>query len=110
MFLVLVFGLIYGGILISVWLWWVIFVGIVLLLVLLVILGVFNILGKVLGVGDKKFDYLGVIFLVIIFISLLFMFNNVGIYGWLLLNFGFWCLWSIVMIGVMVMYVIKGCC
>ena len=98
----------YGGILTSVWSWRAIFVGIVPLLALLAILGAFNISGKALGVGDKKFDYLGAILLAITFTSLLFMFNNAGTHGWLSPNFGLWCLWSIVMIGAMVTYAIKG--
>ncbi len=98
----------YGGILTSVWSWRAIFVGIVPLLALLAILGAFNISGKALGVGDKKFDYLGAILLAITFTSLLFTFNNAGTHGWLSPNFGLWCLWSIVMIGAMVTYAIKG--
>ncbi len=98
----------YGGILTSVWSWRAIFVGIVPLLALLAILGAFNISGKALGVGDKKFDYLGAILLAITFTSLLFTFNNAGTHGWLSPNFGLWCLWSIVMIGAMVTYAING--
>ncbi|MBP5845007.1 MFS transporter, partial [Lactiplantibacillus plantarum] len=46
--------------------------------------------------------------LAITFTSLLFTFNNAGTHGWLSPNFGLWCLWSIVMIGAMVTYAIKG--
>lgn len=98
----------YGGVLTSIWSWRAIFVGIVPLLAVLAILGAFNISGKALGVGDKKFDYLGAILLAITFTSLLFTFNNAGTHGWLSLNFGLWCLWSVVMIGAMVTYAIKG--
>ncbi len=98
----------YGGVLTSIWSWRAIFVGIVPILALLAILGAVNISGEALGVGDKKFDFLGAFLLAVTFTSLLFTFNNAGTHGWLSLNFGGWCLWSIVMIAIMVTYALKG--
>lgn len=98
----------YGGVLTSIWSWRAIFVGIVPILALLAILGAINISGEALGVGDKKFDFLGAFLLAVTFTSLLFTFNNAGTHGWLSLNFGGWCLWSIVMIAIMVTYALKG--
>lgn len=98
----------YGGVLTSIWSWRAIFVGIVPILALLAILGAVNISGQALGVGDKKFDFLGAFLLAVTFTSLLFTFNNAGTHGWLSLNFGGWCLWSIVMIAIMVTYALKG--
>ena len=98
----------YGGVLTSIWSWRAIFVGIVPILALLAILGAINISGQALGVGDKKFDFLGAFLLAVTFTSLLFTFNNAGTHGWLSLNFGGWCLWSIVMIAIMVTYALKG--
>lgn len=98
----------YGGVLTSIWSWRAIFVGIVPILALLAILGAINISGQALGVGDKKFDFLGAFLLAVAFTSLLFTFNNAGTHGWLSLNFGGWCLWSIVMIAIMVTYALKG--
>lgn len=98
----------YGGVLTSIWSWRAIFVGIVPILALLAILGAVNISGQALGVGDKKFDFLGAFLLAVTFTSLLFTFNNAGTHGWLSLNFGGWCFWSIVMIAIMVTYALKG--
>lgn len=98
----------YGGVLTSIWSWRAIFVGIVPILALLAVLGAINISGQALGVGDKKFDFLGAFLLAVTFTSLLFTFNNAGTHGWLSLNFGGWCLWSIVMIAIMVTYALKG--
>lgn len=98
----------YGGVMTSVWSWRAIFVGIVPILAILVVLGAFNVSGKAMGVGAKKFDFLGAILLAVVFTSLLFTFNNAGVHGWTSLNFWGWVVWSLVTIIVMVTYAIRG--
>lgn len=98
----------YGGVMTSLWSWRAIFVGIVPILAVLVVLGAVNVSGKAMGVGDKKFDFLGAILLAIVFTSLLFAFNNAGVHGWLSGQFWGWVLWSLVVVGLMITYAIRG--
>ncbi|WP_429916516.1 MFS transporter [Lentilactobacillus senioris] len=98
----------YGGILTSLWSWRAIFVGIVPVIAILVILGTINITGQAVGVNGQKFDFLGVILLALTFTGLLITFNKAGAYGWLSWQFGMWVLISLLLIGVLVAYAIKG--
>lgn len=98
----------YGGILTSLWSWRAIFVGIVPVIAILVILGTINITGQAVGVNGQKFDFWGVILLALTFTGLLITFNKAGAYGWLSWQFGMWVLISLLLIGVLVAYAIKG--
>ncbi|MFB9770320.1 MFS transporter [Lactiplantibacillus modestisalitolerans] len=73
----------YGGIVNRIWSWREIFVGILPLILIILILGWLTIRGTARGTHGVHFDYLGVAGLAIIFITILFTFDEAGRHGWL---------------------------
>lgn len=98
----------YGGILTSLWSWRAIFIGIVPILAVLVILGTLNIEGQSIGVAGKKFDFIGVILLALLFASYVFTFNQAGTHGFLSGTFWLWVAGSVILTVVMILYAKKG--
>ncbi|WP_461215553.1 MFS transporter [Lacticaseibacillus sp. GG6-2] len=94
----------YGGVLTSLWSWRAIFLGILPLIVVVALLGAWVIQGQPQGVGQRHFDYIGVLLLAAVFTSLLFTFNAAGRHGWLTLSFGLWLLVTLLVAGLLVAY------
>lgn len=80
----------YGGVLTSMWSWRAIFVGIMPLIVVVAGLGAWAIQGQAQGVGQARFDFVGVALLAAVFASLLFTFDAAGQHGWFSNSFDLW--------------------
>ncbi|WP_288760320.1 MFS transporter [uncultured Lacticaseibacillus sp.] len=98
----------YGGVLTSIWSWRAIFIGILPLLVIIAALGATTITGKAAGVGQQRFDYLGMVILAALFAGIVFTFNGAGNHGWTGSSFWLWLAGSIVIALVFAIYARKG--
>ncbi|MFR0556535.1 MFS transporter [Pseudoscardovia radai] len=72
----------YGGIMTSVWSWRAIFVGVLPVLVFVAVLGAISVRGEAPGVGDRRFDIIGVALLAALFTMVLLAFSAAGRGGW----------------------------
>ncbi|KRL85847.1 transport protein [Lacticaseibacillus pantheris DSM 15945 = JCM 12539 = NBRC 106106] len=98
----------YGGVLTSIWSWRAVFIGILPLLVIIAALGATTITGKAAGVGQQRFDYLGMVILAALFAGIVLAFNGAGTYGWTGSSFWLWLAGSIVIALVFAIYARKG--
>ncbi|WKF85048.1 MFS transporter [Lacticaseibacillus pantheris] len=98
----------YGGVLTSIWSWRAIFIGILPLLVIIAALGATTITGKAAGVGQQRFDYLGMVILAALFAGIVLAFNGAGTHGWTGSSFWLWLAGSIVIALVFAIYARKG--
>ncbi|WP_439645111.1 MFS transporter [Lacticaseibacillus pantheris] len=97
----------YGGVLTSIWSWRAVFIGILPLLVIIAALGATTITGKAAGVGQQRFDYLGMVILAALFAGIVLAFNGAGTYGWTGSSFWLWLAGSIVIALVFAIYARK---
>lgn len=72
----------YGGIMTSVWSWRAIFVGVLPVLVFVAVLGAISVRGEAPGVGNRRFDIIGVALLAALFTMVLLAFSAAGRGGW----------------------------
>lgn len=98
----------YGGVLTSIWSWRAVFIGILPLLVIIAALGATTITGKAAGVGQQRFDYLGMVILAALFAGIVLAFNGAGTHGWTGSSFWLWLAGSIVIALVFAIYARKG--
>ncbi|BAP84902.1 major facilitator superfamily transporter [Paucilactobacillus hokkaidonensis JCM 18461] len=98
----------YGGVLTSLWSWRSIFIGTIPIIILVGLLGAWSIDQPATGVSKHSFDYLGVVGLAIVFTSIILTFNEAGQFGWLSSSFRIGAILSIIIIGLFIIYAIKG--